>query len=92
TANVLNKVPKSIQPKMKNDLQEIWMAETRKEAEEAFDMFIEKYQAKYLKAVNCLKKDREDLLSFYGFPAEHRHHIRITNPIESTFATVRLRT
>ena len=92
TANVLNKVPKSIQPKMKNDLQEIWMAQTRKEAEEAFEIFIEKYQAKYLKAVNCLEKDREDLLCFYGFPAEHWHHIRTTNPIESTFATVRLRT
>jgi len=92
TANVLNKVPKSIQPKVKKALHEIWMAGTREEAHKAFDLFIDKYEAKYPKAVKCLQKDREELLTFYDFPAEHWQHIRTTNPIESTFATVRLRT
>jgi transposase-like protein len=91
TANVLNKLPKSIQAKAKTDLQNIWMAETRKQAEKAFDHFAEKYGAKYEKAVACLVKDREPLLRFYDFPAEHWRHIRTTNPIESTFATVRHR-
>ena len=92
TANVLNKLPKNIQPKAKTALQNIWMAETRNDAEVAFDHFIELYQAKYDKAVGCLKKDRDALLAFYDFPAEHWKHLRTTNPIESTFATVRHRT
>ena len=91
TANILNKMPKSVQPKAKSDLQEIWMAETRENADRAFDLFIEKYKAKYPKAVACLEKDREVLLTFYDFPAEHWIHLRTTNSIESTFATVRLR-
>jgi transposase-like protein len=92
TANVLNKLPKSIQAKAKAMLHEIWMAETRQQANEAFDRFIESFEAKYPKAVECLGKDREVLLTFYDFPAEHWVHLRTTNPIESTFATVRLRT
>ena len=91
TANILNKMPKSVQPKAKNDLHEIWMAERRENADRAFDLFIEKYNAKYPKAVACLEKDREVLLTFYDFPAEHWIHLRTMNPIESTFATVRLR-
>jgi putative transposase len=92
TMNVLNKLPKSVQPKAKADLQEIWMAETRSAAENAFDLFVEKYGVKYDKATDCLIKDRQGLLTFYDFPAEHWKHIRTTNPIESTFATVRHRT
>ena len=92
TGNVLNKLPKGQQPKAKRDLQEIWMAETKKEAVKAFDAFIESYQGKYEKAAACLEKDRDALLAFYDFPAEHWKHLRTTNPIESTFATVRHRT
>ena len=92
TANVLNKLPKSVQPRAKQHLQDIWMAETKQDAEKAFDFFLEAYGAKYDKAVACLAKDRDMLLAFYDFPAEHWKHIRTTNPIESTFATVRLRT
>lgn len=92
TANVLNSLPKSLQTKAKQQLQAIWMAPDIKEAEQQFDRFIESYEAKYPKATNCLHKDREVLLTFYSFPAEHWKHIRTTNPIESTFATVRLRT
>ena len=92
TANVLNNLPKSQQPKAKQRLHEIYLAETKQEAEQAFDFFVETYQAKYPKAAECLRKDREELLAFYDFPAEHWRHIRTTNPIESTFATVRLRT
>jgi len=92
TMNVLNKLPKSVQPKAKADLHEIWMAETRAAAETAFDVFVEKYKAKYDKAVDCLIKDRTALLAFYDFPAEHWKHIRTSNPIESAFATVRHRT
>jgi len=92
TMNVLNKMPKSLQTKAKQDLHNIWMAETKAAAETAFDVFIEKYQLKYEKAVTCLVKDRQELLSFYDFPAEHWHHLRTTNPIESVFATVRHRT
>ena len=91
TANVLNKLPKSVQPRAKQHLQDIWMAETKRDAEKAFDFFLEAYGAKYDKAVACLAKDRDVLLAFYDFPAEHWKHIRTTNPIESTFATVRLR-
>jgi len=92
TANVLNKMPKSIQPKAKSMLHDIWMTETRKQAQRAFDLFITTFKTKYAKAVECLAKDRDVLLTFYDFPAEHWIHLRTTNPIESTFATVRLRT
>ena len=92
TANVLNKLPKSLQAKAKRVLQDIWMAPTRTDAEAAFDGFIECYGVKYDKAVECLSKDREPLLAFYDFPAEHWKHLRTSNPIESTFATVRHRT
>jgi transposase-like protein len=92
TANVLNSLPKSLQTKAKQQLQAIWMAPEIKEAEQQFDRFIETYEAKYPKATYCLEKDREVLLTFYRFPAEHWKHIRTTNPIESAFATVRLRT
>ena len=76
---------------MKGDIQDIWMAETRDDAFKAFDSFVAKYEAKYPKAVACLQKDRDELLAFYDFPAEHWQHLRTTNPIESMFATVRLR-
>jgi putative transposase len=79
--NVLDKLPKSQQTKAKSMLQEIWMAATKKEADEAFDAFIAKYEAKYPKATTCLEKDKEALLTFYDFPAEHWIHIRTTNPI-----------
>jgi transposase-like protein len=92
TMNVLNKFPKSMQSKAKADLKEIWMAPGRADAEKAFDRFLAKYKAKYDKAAACLAKDREALLAFYDFPAEHWKHIRTGNPIESTFATVRHRT
>jgi len=92
TANVLNKLPKSQHPKAKRALQAIWMAETKAQAETAIGAFIETYAVKYEKAAECLKKDREALLAFYDFPAEHWKHLRTTNPIESTFATVRHRT
>lgn len=92
TANILNKLPKSLQKHAKEKIHDIWMAPSREEAEKNFDIFIETYEAKYPKATECLKKDREVLLTFYDFPAEHWRHIRTTNPIESTFATVRLRT
>ena len=92
TGNVLDKLPKHAQPRAKDNLHQIWMAETKEKAEKAFDHFIESYEAKYPKATECLAKDREALLTFYDFPAEHWCHLRTTNPIESTFATVRLRT
>ena len=92
TANVLNKVPLSVQANMKTDLREIYSAPTRAAAEMAIDVFAEKYGAKYDKAVDCLTKDHETLLAFYDFPAEHWDHLRTSNPIESVFATVRHRT
>jgi putative transposase len=92
TANVLNKLPKSLHAKAKTALQQIWMAETKKDAVTAFEAFAATYRVKYEKAVECLKKDRQALLAFYDFPAEHWKHLRTTNPIESTFATVRHRT
>jgi transposase-like protein len=92
TANILNAVPKSVQPKMKAALHEIWMAETRDSAHKAFDRAMVRFGSKYPGAMERLRKDREELLAFYDFPAEHWVHIRTTNPIESTFATVRLRT
>jgi len=92
TANVLNKLPKGEQPRAKGMLHEIWMASTKKAAGKAFDLFLDTYEAKYPNATSCLEKDRTELLAFYDFPAEHWKHIRTTNPIESTFSTVRLRT
>src|SRR5215831_16068727 len=92
TANVLNNLPKSQQSKAKRALQEIWMAETKKDALAAFDAFVETWGIKYEKAVECLTKDRDALLAFYDFPAEHWKHLRTTNVIESAFATVRHRT
>ena len=82
---------KSIHGNAKAAIQDIWMAETEAAANKAFDLFREKYEAKYPRAVACLVKDRDELLAFYDFPAEHWRHLRTTNPIESTFATVRLR-
>ncbi len=92
TANVLNKLPKSLQVKAKAKLHQIWMAAEKDEAERHFDDFINVYGTKYPKAAECLEKDRDQLLTFYDFPAEHWRHVRTTNPIESTFATIRLRT
>lgn len=92
TANVLNELPKTLHGKAKAGLHEIWMAETKAQAEKAFDRFVRDFGAKYPKATGVLIKDREVLLSFYDFPAEHWAHIRTTNPIESTFATIRHRT
>ena len=91
-ANVLNYLPTGKQAKAKQSLHNIWLAETKSDAERAFDLFVEMYQAKYPRAAECLARDRETLLTFYDFPAEHWVHLRTTNPIESTFATVRLRT
>ncbi len=92
TGNVLNKLPKNKQAKAKGMLHDIWMAETRADAHKAFDLFVASYELKYPKAAKCLTDDRDVLLAFYDFPAEQWMHIRTTNPIESTFATVRLRT
>jgi transposase-like protein len=92
TANVLDKMPTSVQPAAKRDLRQIWTAPDRKSADVAMVLFAEKYQAKYDKAVACLMKDRDVLLTFYNFPAEHWDHLRTANPIESVFATVRHRT
>ena len=92
TSNILNKLPKGVQERAKQHIHEIWMAETKEDSEKAFDYFIKAYEAKYPKAAKCLGKDRDELLAFYDFPAEHWVHIRTTNPIESTFATVRQRT
>jgi len=91
TANVLDKLPKRLQPRAKEAIHDIWMAETREAANQAFDSFLKLYGAKYPKACECLAKDRDELLAFYDFPAEHWKHLRTTNPIESVFATVRLR-
>jgi putative transposase len=90
-ANVLDKLPKGSQPKAKRMLHDIYQVEGKADAEKAFDLFVETYRAKYPQATECLVKDREVLLTFYAFPAEHWIHIRTTNPIESVFATVRLR-
>jgi len=92
TANVLNKLPRGLQVSAKNILHEIWMSASKEDAIKAMDKFVATYQAKYPKAVECLLKDQEELLAFYDFPAEHWQHLRTSNPIESTFATVRLRT
>jgi transposase-like protein len=92
TMNVLNCLPKSLQPKAKQALHEIWQANTREEAEKAFDLFLTTYEPKYPKAALCLEKDREELMAFYDFPAQHWQSIRTSNPIESTFGTIRHRT
>ncbi len=92
TANILDKMPKSVQPTAKSDLREVWAAPDRATAKAAVATFAEKYGAKYEKAVTCLTKDRDALLTFYDFPAEHWDHLRTSNPIESVFATVRHRT
>ena len=92
TANVLDKLPTSVQPAAKRDLRQIWTAPDRKSADAAMALFAEKYSAKYERAVTCLVKDRDALLTFYDFPAEHWDHLRTANPIESVFATVRHRT
>ena len=92
TANILNKLPKKLQPQAKSALWEIYRAEMKTDANQAFNRFLKTYRAKYPEAATCLEKDRDVLLAFYDFPAEHWQHIRSTNPIESTFATVRLRT
>ena len=92
TRNILNKLPKSQQAGAKAMIHDIWMSATREDAIKAFDLFVETHRPKYLKAVDCLVKDRDELLAFYDFPAEHWSHLRTTNPIESTFATVELRT
>jgi len=92
TRNVLNALPKSVQPKAKQALQEIWQAPTQATAEDAFDVFVNTYDVKYPKATVCLQKDREALLTFYAFPAEQWPSLRTTNPIESTFGTIRPRT
>jgi len=92
TANVLDKLPKSVQPKAKEMLHAIYLAPSRAEAEKALDLFVRTYEAKYPKAAECLAKDQKELLTFYDFPAEHWRHLRTTNVIESVFATVRLRT
>ena len=91
-SNVLDKVAKSVQRAMKNDLRNVYLAPSRAKAETAIDTFVEKYRAKYGPAVECLIKDREVLLAFFDFPAEHWVHLRTSNPIESVFATVRHRT
>ena len=92
TVNVLDKLPKSLQGAAKSMLHEIWQADTRKSADKALDRFVATYEAKYPKAVDCLVRDREMLFAFYDFPAPHWQHLRTTNPIESSFATIRLRT
>jgi transposase-like protein len=92
TMNVLNYLPKSTQAKAKQSLHEIWQAETKAAAEKAFELFIKIYEPKYPKATLCLQKDRTELLAFYDFPAQHWQSIRTSNPIESTFATIRHRT
>jgi transposase-like protein len=90
--NILNKLPKSLQANARRDLREIWLAPDRVTAEAAIATFEAKYTPKYDRAVACLVKDREALLAFYDFPAEHWDHLRSSNPIESVFATVRHRT
>ncbi|MCP4488293.1 MAG: IS256 family transposase [Gammaproteobacteria bacterium] len=92
TANILNKLPKSLQPKVKQSLHNIWQAETKQEADKAFDLFVQTYEDKYPQATECIQKDRGNMLHFYDFPAKHWQSIRTSNPIESTFGTIRHRT
>jgi len=91
TANVLNKVAKLVQPKVKQAFHELWMAQAKSDALKAFELTLSTYSAKYPKAMACLEKDKEQMLAFYDFPAAHWQHIRTSNPIESTFAAVRVR-
>lgn len=91
-SNVMNYLPKSVQGKARADLQQIWMSPSRAEAHTAITLFRNKYEDKYPKAVGCLTKDTDELLAFYDFPAAHWAHLRTTNVIESTFATLRHRT
>ena len=91
TANILDRLPKAKHPKAKAMIHDIWVVDTREQSDRGFDAFIETYQAKYPKATECLARDRQTLLTFYDYPAEHWQHIRTTNPIESTFASIRLR-
>jgi transposase-like protein len=90
--NILEKLPKNVQSKVKSSIHDIWMAPSKKEAEKSFDLALKQYGTKYVSAMECLSKDREDLLTFYDYPAEHWIHIRTSNPVESTFSTIRLRT
>lgn len=92
TANILDKLPRGIQGQAKTRIHDIYMAATKAKALESFDEFLRLYEPKYAKACECLRKDKDALFAFYDFPAEHWIHLRTTNPIESTFATVRLRT
>lgn len=92
TANVLNYLPKSSQPKAKRQLHDSWQGETKEDANKAFDLFIKTYEDKYLGATRCLEKDRKELMAFYDFPAKHWRNIQTTNPIESAFGTIRHRT
>ncbi len=92
SANVLSKLPKRLHGQAKDLLHQVWMAPTKAQADKSFDLFLETYEPKYAAAAQCLVKDRAALLTFYDFPQEHWCHLRTTNPIESTFATVRLRT
>ena len=92
TMNVLNCLPKSAQAKAKDSLRDIWQAETKADAEKAFDLFVKMYEPKYPKAAICLQKDRDEMMAFYDFPAQHWQSIRTSNPIESTFGTIRHRT
>ena len=92
TVNILNYLPQSVQAKAKQALHAIWQAETRADAEKAFDLFLNTYEPKYPKAILCLQKDREELMAFYEFPAQHWQSMRTCNPIESTFGTTRHRT
>ena len=92
TANVLDKLPKSLQGRAKEMLHDMYLAPARQDALAAYDRFLTNYQLKYPKACDCLEKDKDTVFTFYDFPAAHWSHLRTTNPIESTFATVRLRT
>jgi len=92
TANILNKLPKAMQSRAKSKLHNMYMAPGKEQAEEAYKEFVATYEARYPKAVECLTKDKERMFTFYNFPAEHWCHIRSTNPIESSFATIRHRT
>jgi len=92
TVNILNCLPKASQAKAKQAIHNIWQAETKADAEKAFDLFVRTYEAKYPKATRCLQQDHEELMAFYDFPATHWQSLRTSNPIESAFATIRHRT
>lgn len=90
--NVTNYLPTHSQPKARQMLQDIWHAEIRKDVARAFDLFVETYEPKSPKGTECLAKDRGELMAFFDFPAQHWQSIRTSNPIESSFATIRHRT